>query len=178
MELKKTIEAALFMSPKPLPLQELAGVCKIPELAVVETSAMELMKEFNSRDSALEIVKEVEGYRMRVKPEFDQNVTHLAASSELSKAIMKTLAYIAFKQPVKQSQVIKFRSSKAYEEIKILEEKGFISRERSGLTYNVRTTKKFLEYFGKGSIMLKKNPKYGEEKGTKESSAKKTVTQF
>ena len=85
---------------------------------------------------------------MGVKPEYDTHVSHMAAAPELHKGIMKTLAFIAYKQPVRQSEVIGFRNSKAYEHIKLLREKGFVRKEKKGITYLLYTTPKFKEYFG------------------------------
>ncbi|MBU0661906.1 SMC-Scp complex subunit ScpB, partial [Candidatus Micrarchaeota archaeon] len=58
--------------------------------------------------------------------------------------------YIAYKQPVAQAEVINFRNSKAYDHIRALKERGFIRKERTGRTYKIYTTKKFVDYFGKG----------------------------
>ncbi len=88
---------------------------------------------------------------MGIKEKYEDFVGHMAASPELHKGIMKTLAYIAYKQPVKQSDVINFRNSKAYEHIKLLKEKGFIKKDKKGITYIISTTSKFREYFGKNA---------------------------
>ena len=67
---------------------------------------------------------------------------------------MKTLAFIAYKQPLMQSNLVKVRSNKAYDHLKILEEKGFVSKEPKGRSYMLRTTKKFVEYFGEKALKL------------------------
>ncbi len=146
---KRLIEAALFMSPKALSVADLTQVLGISDYALAKKTAFELMNEFNARDSALEIV-EAEGlFQMRVKPLFEQNVQDFASESMFNKGTMKTLALIAFKQPIVQSTVIKYRNNKAYDHISRLVEEGFIARERQGRSYILRTTRKFLEYFGK-----------------------------
>ncbi|MEW6295988.1 MAG: SMC-Scp complex subunit ScpB [Candidatus Diapherotrites archaeon] len=156
-KMRKLIEATLFMSPKPVSIEEISKVVNNKNLALLEGILSGLIEEYNLRDSAIEIVREADGFKMKIRKDFEQSVMHLAGTVQYSKAVMKTLAYIAYRQPVKQSQVIKFRSTKAYEEIKLLEEKGLISKEKKGVTYIVRTTKKFLEYFGEDSVMLKEN---------------------
>jgi len=163
-KIKKTIEAALFMNPKPMNLESLSKTTDTKSFQRIEDALNELMEDYSVRDSAIEIVRNEEGYRMQVKPEFEPNVRHLGVgTTEMKKAITKTLAFIAYKQPVKQSMVVKYRSNKAYEEIKDLVEKGFVLKEKSGITYVLRTTKKFLDYFGKDAVVLKKNPKIEEE---------------
>lgn len=147
-EAKRVIEAALFTSPGDVPIKELA---KIININVAETRVLvnELIHEYEAKDTSLEIRDGMEGVRMGVKEKYDGHVSHMAASPELHKGIMKTLAYIAYKQPVRQAEVINFRNSKAYEHIKILREKGFIRKEKKGITYLIYTTPKFREYFGK-----------------------------
>ena len=147
---KKLIEAALFMSPKPLSLEDLGQIAKVPNLNFLEKDIQEIMQDYEQRDTALEITKIGSSYQMGIKPEFEESVTHLASESQFHKGVMKTLAMISFKQPVKQSFIIKYRNNKAYDHIHQLEEKGFINREKSGRTYVLKTTRKFLEYFGAG----------------------------
>ena len=147
-EAKRIMEAALFTSPAAVGMRELA---KLIESNVAETRVMinEMIHEYESKDTSLEIRSETDGVRMAVKEKYEDHVGHMAASPELHKGIMKTLAYIAYKQPVKQSEVINFRNSKAYEHIKLLKEKGFIQKNKQGITYIISTTAKFREYFGK-----------------------------
>jgi segregation and condensation protein B len=159
-ELRQLVEAILFMSPQPIPLSEIAKICETSNLELISELIQALKEDLIERKSGLQIVRETEGYRMQVLPELEVKVSHLAGPSRFSKGVMKTLAYIAFKQPVKQSTVIKYRTNKAYDEIKILEKQGFISREKAGITYVIKTTKKFLQYFGDNAIKLTKNPQF------------------
>tara|TARA_Y100000310_G_scaffold57396_1_gene52600 strand:+ start:9353 stop:9910 length:558 start_codon:yes stop_codon:yes gene_type:complete len=147
-ETKRIIEAALFTSPGSVGMRELA---KITSSNVAETRVIvnELTHDYEAKNTSLEIRTDADGVLMGVKEEYEDHVAHMAASPELHKGIMKTLAYIAYKQPVKQAEVINFRNSKAYEHIKILKEKGFIKKDKKGITYIISTTSKFREYFGK-----------------------------
>ncbi len=149
---KKLIEAALFMSPKALPVSALVQALGIEDYGLAKKAAFELMNEFNARNSALEIAEEDGLFKMKVRREFDQQVQDFASESMFNKGTMKTLALIAFKQPVLQSSVIKYRNNKAYDHIAALLEEGFIARERRGRSYMLRTTKKFFEYFGKDLV--------------------------
>lgn len=153
-EIKKLIEAALFMSPASVPLGELARIAGTSDLAEVRHAVEELQRFYNE-NSALEIADLGDNFQMRVRQEHEENVGHLAASTRFSKGTMKTLAYIAYKQPVKQSQLIKLRTNKAYDEIHALHNSGLISREKSGRTFTIRTTKKFLRHFGKEAVRLR-----------------------
>lgn len=163
-KLRQLVEAVLFMSPQPIPLKEIAKICETSDLGLISELIEALKKDLIERKSGIEIIRETEGYRMQVVSELEVKVSHLAGPTRFSKGVMKTMAYIAFKQPVKQSTIVKFRTNKAYDEIKILEDQGFISRERAGITYVIKTTKKFLQYFGDDAIKLKKNPDFESQK--------------
>ena len=147
-EAKRIIEAALFTAPGAVAVKDLA---RIIDTNIAETRIIvnDLAQDYDAKDTSLEIRDEAEGIRMGVKAQYEGHVGHMAASPELHRGMMKTLAYIAYKQPVKQSEVINFRNSKAYEHISILKEKGFIRKEKKGITYMLYTTPKFREYFGK-----------------------------
>lgn len=146
-ELKIILEAALFMSPGTISVRELTKIARtrIPEVRV---ALNELTQDYKERKSALEIKEDSGGFRMAVRKKYEGDVMHLASSPQFHKGVMKTLAYIAFKQPVKQSDIIKFRNTKAYDHLALLKEKGFIKKKRSGITYIVRTTKRFQQHFG------------------------------
>lgn len=160
---KKLIEAALFMSPKAIPLDDLKKTIETDDLNEVDAIAIELLDEFNSRDSALEIAKLENSLQMRVKKEFESRVAGLASGQLFHKGIMKTLALIAFKQPIKQSDLIKYRNVKAYDHIARLLLEGFISKEAKGRTYVIKTTKKFLDYFGTDYLKEDKSKTIAEE---------------
>lgn len=149
---KKVLEAALFMSPKAVPIEELAKTIKNDSLLETHRLVKELLEEFNQRDSALEITDLNGSFQMRVRDDFEGDVQKFASGAEFNKSIQKTLALIAFKQPIKQSLVIKLRNNKGYEHVKVLFEKGLISKTRYGRTFLLKTTKKFLEQFGKNAL--------------------------
>ena len=148
-EEKKLIEAALFMSPKALSVSDLVQVLNSSSYGEVKKKTFDLMSEFNSRGSALEIIESDGLFQMRVKPELEGHVQEFASDSIFNKGTMKTLALIAFKQPILQSTLIKYRNNKAYDHISRLVGEGFIAREPQGRSYVLRTTRKFFEYFGK-----------------------------
>ncbi len=147
LDKKGLIEAALFMSPDPLgidKLSSLAGMSLSDTLIILNS----LMEEYKNRPG-IEIVR-IEGgkYKMQVRNEYLPYVKDLATSLEMSKAVLRTLALIAFKQPIKQSDVVKIRGNKAYDHIKELIDKGFIKTRKYRNTLLLETTRKFDEYFG------------------------------
>ena len=160
----KMLEAALFMSTKGMNVEELSKVTNLP---ILETRSLipTFVEKFNARDTALEIVEDSGGFRMKVRAPYDEHVSYLAGGSELTAGEMKTLAFIAYKQPLLQSKLVQVRSNTAYDHLQVLVEKGFVSRETKGRSYILRTTKKFEEYFGTHALKLK--PMKAEELGEK-----------
>jgi chromosome segregation and condensation protein ScpB len=71
---KKVLEAALFMSPKALPVEELAKVIESDSLLDTHRLMKELVLEFNARDSALEIADLSGAFQMKVRSDFEENV--------------------------------------------------------------------------------------------------------
>lgn len=157
-EAMRIMEAAMFMAGKGMSVEDLG---KIANISFTKARGMvsELIDDFNARPSALEIVEDTGGFRMKVRSPFDEKVSGLASTGELNSAELKTLAFIAYKQPLLQSQLVQVRSNTAYDHLQSLVEKGFIAREPKGRTYLLRTTKKFAEYFGTHALKVKPMPK-------------------
>jgi len=156
LEKEKIMEAALFMSPKPLTLDELNAIAKTESRLETKAMMSELMSFYNSRKSALEVVELPVGYQMRVKEDYEDYVQQFAQNSMFSRGVMKTLAFIAYKQPISQAVVVKYRNNKAYDHLKLLFDEGFIKKEPKGRSFTLSTTTKFIEYFGKDFGKAKK----------------------
>lgn len=151
-ELKAKIEAVLFITSRAIEPVEIAQILGIEDVEIVESALLELMFDYSSRNGALEIDDE-DGYIIQVKAEH-MDIVEKLCPVELSPAVLKTLTVIALKEPIRQAELKEMRSS-AYEHIAELLEQGLISRtkDKNGRSYNIRTTKKFQEYFKlKGDI--------------------------
>lgn len=142
----KQVEAVLFAVGKEITTKRIAALCS---LSIEETQSIlkELQHEYSQRDHSLQIVEKEDGFKLTVRDQFVPLVSSIVSSTELERPLMETLAVIAWKYPIVQSEIIKLRSSAAYEHMKLLEEQGFISKERFGRTYKVKLTKKFFTYF-------------------------------
>jgi segregation and condensation protein B len=143
---KKQVEAVLFAVGKEISSERVASLCSL-DVKKVEKLILELQKEYSSFDNSLQIVQKNEGWKLTVRDEFVPLVSNIVSSTELERPLMETLAVIAWRYPVVQSEIIKLRSAAAYEHMKLLEEQGFIAKERFGRTFKVKLTKKFFEYF-------------------------------
>lgn len=149
--LKSKIEAILFITSKAMQPEEIAELLSI-EVEVAQEALLDLMFDYASRDGALEIDDE-DGYIIQVKAEH-MDIVEKLCPVELSPAVIKTLTVIALKEPIRQSYLKEIRPS-AYEHVSELLEQGLISRskDKNGRSFNIRTTKKFQEYFKlKGDI--------------------------
>ena len=141
MEAKRIVEAILFAAGKPVSKEELKKYVK----GKVEEIIKELKKEYEK--SAIEIL-EIDGkYVMQLKDEYAEYAKKFAPM-ELSKALLKTLALIAYHQPIKQSELKKIVGSQIYEHVKELRKKGFIRTKKEGRTKLVELTNYFYDYFG------------------------------
>jgi len=143
------LEAALYVAGRPLDLRSLASVLKTRSKNKVRRLARILMESYRSRETALEILElEDERFVMQLKTEYTPQVRRLAFRPLLSVGPLKTLSYIAYRQPVAQTQVIDVRGGHAYVHFRQLEELDLIARERAGRSKVLRTTPFFADYFG------------------------------
>jgi segregation and condensation protein B len=85
---------------------------------------------------------------MQLKAEYTDKVRRLATRPLLSAGPLKTLSYIAFRQPIPQTQVIDVRGHHAYGHLKQLEEMELIIREGIGRKKIIKTTEFFADFFG------------------------------
>ena len=109
----KTLEAVFFISGRFLSMQELISLSDLNPI-ILGDLIERLKDKYNKDDSALEIVEKNGMWKMDVHQEYSKIINKLATgSSEFSKAEQETLAIIAFKQPIKQSVIIKIRGNKA-----------------------------------------------------------------
>ncbi len=149
MDVKGAVEAALFSSPENLRISQIAERIGFPE-EEVRTALMDLRKDYDDRDSAIVIAKIGTEFRMMLRSEYS-DFTGMFGKAEMSGGLMRTLSTIAYNQPVLQSELVKARGPRAYEDVHRLIEMDFVSGKRVGQTQELTTTKRFAEYFGIGS---------------------------
>jgi len=147
VENMKKVEAALFISARFLNLQELVMLTDINPLMLKEL-LVKLIEKYNREDSAIELIVKDNMWKMDVRQEYVSMINKLATgSAEFSKAEQETLAVIAYKQPVKQSVIIKIRGNKAYEHIKHFRDIGLVQSKKQGHTLELKLSDDFFEYF-------------------------------
>ncbi len=138
------VEAALFVAGRPLTLNELESITG-PSIDIEELVAS-LIADYRQR-GAIEVVYTGDDVVMQVKAEYADAVRTIA-QRDLETPVLRTLAVIAYHQPITQSRVAEIRGNKAYAHVHELEARKFIEAERHGRTRMLRTTRMFVEYFG------------------------------
>jgi len=85
---------------------------------------------------------------MDITEKYHYLINRLATgNTEFTKAEQETLAVIAYKQPIKQSVVIKIRGNKSYDHIKKFRELGLVIAKKDGHTNILNLSEEFYEYF-------------------------------
>ena len=143
---KAVIEAALFASGRTLTPRELADLSGLSEERA-RSLADDLAEEYKARDSGIEIKRIGEGYCMQVRFGLAGRVLSFAPK-EIEAPLIRTLAIIAYKQPIKQSVLVDIRGNKSYDHVKELEKRGLINAEKFSRTKLLTTTRGFADYFG------------------------------
>jgi segregation and condensation protein B len=161
------LEAALFVAGRPLDINELCQVIGSRSKKRIQKYADALMQDYNARNTALEILAlKDERYVLQVKAEYTHLIQKLVNRPLLSSGPLKTLSYIAIRQPISQKRVIDVRGQHAYGHIKELKDRGLIMAEKSGRSMALRTTNDFADYFGLPNdiVEMKRNLKkiFGE----------------
>ncbi len=174
ISMKGAIEAILFVSEKPVSLEQiketLAEELKIkPELmgngwqsfnTEDLKQALDLLKrEHDERQSAMTIVEIASGYQLLTHPRYASVLRTFYKTRQkerLSKPALETLAIIAYKQPTTRMDIELIRGVNSDGVVTHLLEKGLIKitgrREVVGRPFLYGTTEAFLEYFGLKSL--------------------------
>jgi segregation and condensation protein B len=143
----RKLEAVFFVSGRFLNMQELISLSDLNPIIIKELIE-KLQEKYDKDDSAIEIVEKNNMWKMDVRAEYSWIINKLATgSSEFSKAEQETLAIIAYKQPIKQSVIIKIRGNKAYDHVKKFSDLGLIKRKKEGHTNELSLSDDFFDYF-------------------------------
>ncbi|NCJ06400.1 SMC-Scp complex subunit ScpB [Synechococcales cyanobacterium C] len=146
-QLATQIEAILYLKAQPLTIAEIAEYAGCDRDAV-EDALIDLMQDFAHRDSALEIVETDQGYSLQLRETY-QDLVQKLIPLDLGLGALRTLAVIALKGPIAQTDLVDLRGSGAYQHVSELAEQGFIRKRRltSGRSYQVQVTNQFYQYF-------------------------------
>jgi len=150
-EVKRVLEAALLSAPEPLNVQQLrrlfAGEVDADNIRKVLD---DLKQEWGGR--SIELTSVASGWRFRVKPDYQKYLDRISSEKppRYSRAVLETLAIIAYRQPVTRGDIEEVRGvAVSPPTLKALEERGWVEvvgqRETPGRPALFATTRKFLD---------------------------------
>jgi segregation and condensation protein B len=141
------LEAILYLKGKALSLADLAALAGLDQ-DEAELALITLMADYAHRDTALEIHQEGNRYSLQLRDGLGDLVSNLLPV-DLSTAALRTLATIALKRRILQSELVDLRGSGAYDHIKELLAQDFIERRRQsdGRSYWLSLSEKFHRTF-------------------------------
>ncbi|HEY9752934.1 MAG TPA: SMC-Scp complex subunit ScpB [Coleofasciculaceae cyanobacterium] len=145
--LASTLEAILYLKAQPLTVHELAEFAGCDRQGV-EEGLIELMADYAHRDTALEVLETPNGYTLQLRESFHHLVQRLVPAN-LGVGALRTLAAIALKGPISQTELVDLRGSNAYQHVQELVQQGFVKKRRQsdGRSYWLQVTDKFHQYF-------------------------------
>lgn len=159
-DLKHLIEATLLAAGRPVTSQQLLELFDERERPTSEQlqAALDLLTaEYASR--GIELVEVASGWRVQVRQRCSEVVSRLwqERPSRYSRALLETLALIAYRQPITRSEIEEIRGVSISSTImRTLQERNWIRvvghREVPGRPELLGTTREFLDYFGLRSL--------------------------
>jgi segregation and condensation protein B len=147
---RKMLEAILFATGRFCELDELLKFVTCKDKRELKKILHELQKEYEERNGAIKIIELDNEFKMVVHDNYLEVIRNVLSNMEISKAVLETLAIIAWKKSIIQSDVIKIRGNSAYEHIKELEDLDFITSVKEGVSKRLSLTQKFYDYFNLG----------------------------
>jgi len=157
-EIKRIIEALLFVSDKPVSADTLQDVIKGVESTEVRVIVEELNGEYASSGRAFRIKEIAGGFQMMTDPVYSQWISALykRPADKLTGPALETLAIIAYKQPITRSDMEAIRGVNVDGVLHTLEERMLIKTrgrlEAPGRPILYGTTTDFLKHFGLKSL--------------------------
>jgi segregation and condensation protein B len=152
--LAKLLEAALFASPRPVPVEELRDLDPEASRAAVQAALEELREHYSVEGHGVELVEQGGGWQILTRPEYTEAIERAQLAvrpHRLSGAALETLAIVAYRQPIGRAEIAEIRGVDVGAILKSLQDRGLIEVVGRGdglgrpLLYG--TTPLFLEHF-------------------------------
>ena len=155
---KRVLETALICASQPLPLRDMRVLLADAVGPDTLRSLLdELTREWEGR--GVELVALATGWRLQSRPEMREYLDRLNPEKppKYSRAVMETLAIIAYRQPVTRGDIEDIRGvTVASQIVKQLEDRGWVEaigyRESPGRPALLATTRQFLDDLGLASL--------------------------
>ena len=153
------IEALLFVSEKPVTLDQLKNVLGTISILDIQKTIQELKEEYEQKKSGMILIEIAGGCQMLSNPDYADYIRRFYKTKhkeKLSKPALEVLAIVAYKQPVTRLDAELIRSINSDGIINHLLGKELVKvvgrKDAPGKPYLYGTTKQFLEYFGLRSL--------------------------
>jgi segregation and condensation protein B len=156
---KGVIEAILFVSDKPVTVEQFKQVLEEVSPSEIEKIIKLVQDDYTQNVGGLAIVEIAGGYQMLSNPSYAsyiRNFYKTRTKEKLSRPSLETLAIVAYKQPVSRADIEIVRGVNSDGVMAHLLSKGLVKivgrKEVPGRPFLYGTTKEFLEYFGLKSL--------------------------
>ena len=157
--IKSIIEAVLFVSEKPVLLEQFREVLGEVPNQDIRNQILELKTEYETYKRGISVLEIAGGFQMLSSPDYAVHIRQFfktRVKEKLSKPALETLAIVAYKQPVSRGDIELIRGVNSDGVVTNLEERTLIKivgrKDVPGRPYLYGTTKQFLEYFGLKSL--------------------------
>ncbi len=158
-QIKSAIESLLFISEKPLLIDDIKKLFENLEASGIREIIESLKRDLEERTSGIRVVEIAGGFQMVTAPENAATIKdfyNIRHTEKLTGPSLETLAIIAYKQPVTRIDIEAIRGVNVDGVIKSLLEKNLIRivgrKEVIGRPFVYGTTRFFLDYFGLRSL--------------------------
>jgi segregation and condensation protein B len=152
--LAKLLEAALFASARPIPVEELHALDSDASKAEIALALDEIREHYDTEGHGIELVELGGGWQILTRPEYTETIERAQLATRparLSAAALETLAIIAYRQPLGRAEIEEIRGVSVGGMLKTLVERGLIDvvgrAEGLGRPLLYGTTPVFLEQF-------------------------------
>ena len=145
--LANKIEAILYLKAQPLKIAQIAEFAQCDRDSA-EEGLIALMGEYAHREGALEIAETEEGYALQLR-ELYKPLVDTIVPLDIGLGALRTLAAIALRGPIAQSELVDVRGSGVYQHVPDLVDQGFVKKRRQadGRSSWLQVTEKFYQHF-------------------------------
>ncbi|MGB3788202.1 MAG: SMC-Scp complex subunit ScpB [Phormidesmis sp.] len=146
-QLANTIEAILYLKAQPLKISQIAEFAHC-DRETAEEGLIALMSEYAHREGALEIAETEEGYALQLREVYKPLVDTIVPL-DIGLGALRTLAAIALRGPIAQSELVDLRGSGVYQHVPDLVDQGFVKKRRQadGRSSWLQVSEKFYQHF-------------------------------
>jgi len=158
----RIVEAVLFSASRPVKVSDIELRTQLSG-STVRRALKKLAKEYEDWGSSIEVAKTGTGYSLILREEY-RPFGRQFAPKEVPDEVLRTAAWIAYHQPVLQSDLNRSLGSRVYDDVRTLRKLGMVHGRKKGQTLLLTTTKRFSEYFGIDGASKQAVKKWMEER--------------